>query len=102
MLFSKLRMSAETYLGTAVVNAVVSLPAAYNYSQRQAIKSAAAIGGLNVFRIISEPTAAAHAYGWITRVCLVICFILLYTALFPLRIALILFLFNITLILLDF
>ncbi|CAI9113268.1 OLC1v1013841C1 [Oldenlandia corymbosa var. corymbosa] len=54
---------AEAYLGTTVKNAVVTVPAYFNDSQRQATKDAGAIAGLNVLRIINEPTAAAIAYG---------------------------------------
>merc|ERR1719498_1300823 len=54
---------AESYLGDKVPNAVVTVPAYFNDSQRQATKDAGAIPGLNVLRIINEPTAAAIAYG---------------------------------------
>ena len=54
---------AENYLGQSVVNAVVTVPAYFNDSQRQATKDAGVIAGLNVLRIINEPTAAAMAYG---------------------------------------
>merc|ERR1719359_2731245 len=54
---------AESYLGKTVKNAVVTVPAYFNDSQRQATKDAGAIAGLNVMRIINEPTAAAIAYG---------------------------------------
>ena len=51
------------YLGTSVKNAVVTVPAYFNDSQRQATKDAGQIAGLNVLRVINEPTAAALAYG---------------------------------------
>lgn len=54
---------AENYLGTEVVNAVVTVPAYFNDAQRQATKDAGLIAGLNVLRIVNEPTAAAMAYG---------------------------------------
>lgn len=54
---------AENYLGQTIVNAVVTVPAYFNDSQRQATKDAGVISGLNVLRIINEPTAAAMAYG---------------------------------------
>lgn len=54
---------AEAYVGSEVKNAVVTVPAYFNDSQRQATKDAGAIAGLNVLRIINEPTAAAIAYG---------------------------------------
>ena len=63
MVLSKMKEVAEAYLGKEVKNAVVTVPAYYNYSQRQATKDAGAISGLNVLRIINEPTAAAIAYG---------------------------------------
>uniref|UniRef100_A0A7N2L6L2 Uncharacterized protein n=1 Tax=Quercus lobata TaxID=97700 RepID=A0A7N2L6L2_QUELO len=63
MVLSKMRETAEAYLGTTVKNAVVTVPAYFNDSQRQATKDAGVIAGLNVMRIISEPTAAAIAYG---------------------------------------
>ena len=63
MLLSKMKEVAEAYLGKEVKNAVVTVPAYYNYSQRQATKDAGAISGLNVLRIINEPTDAAIAYG---------------------------------------
>lgn len=55
--------AAEAFLGTTVKNAVITVPAYFNGSQRRATKDAAAIAGLNVMRIINEPTAAAIAYG---------------------------------------
>ncbi len=54
---------SESYLGTSVKNAVVTVPAYFNDSQRQATKDAGQISGLNVLRVINEPTAAALAYG---------------------------------------
>ena len=59
----KMKATAEAYLGTTVKDAVVTVPAYFNDSQRQATKDAGAIAGLNVLRIINEPTAAALAYG---------------------------------------
>ena len=63
MILSKMRGIAEAYLGSKVDEAVVTVPAYFNDSQRQATKDAAAIAGLNVMRITNEPTAAAVAYG---------------------------------------
>tara|TARA_B100000925_G_scaffold90767_1_gene65788 strand:+ start:1281 stop:3149 length:1869 start_codon:yes stop_codon:yes gene_type:complete len=63
MILSKLKESAEAYLNTTVTDAVVTVPAYFNDSQRQATKDAGAIAGLNIIRIINEPTAAAMAYG---------------------------------------
>lgn len=63
MILSKLKESAEAYLNTKVTDAVVTVPAYFNDSQRQATKDAGAIAGLNIIRIINEPTAAAMAYG---------------------------------------
>ena len=63
MVLLKMKETAENYLGTTVTDAVVTVPAYYNDSQRQATKDAGAISGLNVLRIINEPTAAAIAYG---------------------------------------
>jgi len=63
MVLIKMKEIAESYLGVAVPNAVVTVPAYFNDSQRQATKDAVAIAGLNVLRIINEPTAAAIAYG---------------------------------------
>ena len=54
---------AESYLGQKVTKAVVTVPAYFNDSQRQATKDAGTIAGLNVLRVINEPTAAAIAYG---------------------------------------
>ncbi|MBE6879123.1 MAG: molecular chaperone DnaK [Ruminococcaceae bacterium] len=63
MILSKLKADAEAYLGEKVTEAVITVPAYFNDSQRQATKDAGAIAGLNVRRIINEPTAAALAYG---------------------------------------
>lgn len=63
MVLSKMKEIAEAYIGRDVENAVVTVPAYFNDSQRQATKDAGAIAGLNVLRIINEPTAAAIAYG---------------------------------------
>ncbi|KAJ6768003.1 HEAT SHOCK PROTEIN 70KDA [Salix koriyanagi] len=63
MVLIKMREIAEAYLGTPIKNAVVTVPAYSNDSQRQATKDAGVIAGLNVMRIINEPTAAAIAYG---------------------------------------
>jgi len=63
MVLIKMREIAEAYLGKDVKNAVVTVPAYFNDSQRQATKDAGSIAGLNVLRIINEPTAAAIAYG---------------------------------------
>jgi L1 cell adhesion molecule like protein len=63
MVLTKMREIAEDYLGKKVKDAVITVPAYFNDSQRQATKDAGAIAGLNVLRIINEPTAAAIAYG---------------------------------------
>jgi len=63
MVLGKMRDIAENYLGTKVTNAVVTVPAYFNDGQRQATKDAGTIAGLNVIRILNEPTAAAIAYG---------------------------------------
>jgi len=63
MVLLKQKEIAETYLGKKVKDAVVTVPAYFNDSQRQATKDAGTIAGLNVQRIINEPTAAAIAYG---------------------------------------
>jgi molecular chaperone DnaK len=63
MILTKLKESAEAYLGGKVTDAVITVPAYFNDSQRQATKDAGKIAGLNVKRIINEPTAAALAYG---------------------------------------
>ncbi|KAI3975475.1 hypothetical protein MKX01_028767 [Papaver californicum] len=64
MVLIKMREIAEAYLGSSIKNAVVTVPAYFNDSQRQATKDAGAIAGLNIMRIINEPTAAAIAYGF--------------------------------------
>lgn len=63
MILTKLKGAAENYLGEKVTDAVVTVPAYFNDSQRQATKDAGKVAGLNVLRIINEPTAAALAYG---------------------------------------
>ena len=63
MVLTKMKEVAESYLGTEVKDAVVTVPAYFNDSQRQATKDAGAIAGLNIQRIINEPTAAPIAYG---------------------------------------
>jgi len=63
MVLTKMKDTAEAYLGDKVSNAVITVPAYFNDSQRQATKDAGLIAGLNVLRIINEPTAAAIAYG---------------------------------------
>lgn len=63
MILQNLKATAEAYLGTKVTDAVITVPAYFNDSQRQATKDAGRIAGLNVLRIINEPTAAALAYG---------------------------------------
>jgi heat shock protein 1/8 len=63
MVLTKMKETAEAFLGTQVKNAVITVPAYFNDSQRQATKDAGLIAGLNVLRIINEPTAAAIAYG---------------------------------------
>ncbi len=63
MILQKLKSDAEAYLGTTVTEAVITVPAYFSDSQRQATKDAGKIAGLNVQRIINEPTAAALAYG---------------------------------------
>lgn len=63
MVLTKMKEIAETYLGKDVKNAVVTVPAYFNDAQRQATKDAGTIAGLNVMRIINEPTAASIAYG---------------------------------------
>jgi heat shock 70kDa protein 1/2/6/8 len=64
MILGKMKQVAETYLGCAVKNAVVAVPAYFNNSQRQSTKDAGTIAGLNIIRIMDEPTAAAVAYGF--------------------------------------
>jgi len=63
MVLTKMKETAEAYLGKTVTNAVITVPAYFNDSQRQATKDSGTISGLNVLRIINEPTAAAIAYG---------------------------------------
>merc|ERR1712058_217405 len=63
MILGKMKETAEAYLGATVSNAVITVPAYFNDSQRQATKDAGIISGMNVLRIINEPTAAAIAYG---------------------------------------
>ena len=63
MVLSSMKETAEAYLGETVTDAVITVPAYFNDSQRQATKDAGKIAGLNVLRIINEPTAAAIAYG---------------------------------------
>ncbi|CAN1176888.1 Heat shock 70 kDa protein BIP1 [Linum perenne] len=64
MVLGKMKKTAESYLGKTVTGAVVTVPAYFNDAQRQATKDADTIAGLNVPRIINEPTAGALAYGW--------------------------------------
>lgn len=59
----KMKETSEAFLNTSVKNAVITVPAYFNDSQRQATKDAGQIAGLNVLRVINEPTAAALAYG---------------------------------------
>merc|ERR1712024_419180 len=63
MVLVKMKEIAEAYLGKEVKNAVVTVPAYFNDGQRQATKDAGSIAGLNVLRVLNEPTAAALAYG---------------------------------------
>jgi L1 cell adhesion molecule like protein len=63
MILGKMKETAEAFLGETVTDAVITVPAYFNDSQRQATKDAGVIAGLNVLRIINEPTAAAIAYG---------------------------------------
>jgi len=63
MILTKMKTIAEGYLGEKVTNAVITVPAYFNDAQRQATKDAGVIAGLNVLRVINEPTAAAIAYG---------------------------------------
>merc|ERR1711959_620217 len=63
MILTKMKEVGEAFVGKEVKNAVVTVPAYFNDGQRQATKDAGAIAGLNVLRIINEPTAAAIAYG---------------------------------------
>ncbi len=68
MILTKMKRTAEDFLGVKVVDAVITVPAYFSDSQRQATKDAGTIAGLNVMRIINEPTAAALAYGLDTKV----------------------------------
>ncbi|MHB8086001.1 MAG: molecular chaperone DnaK [Dehalococcoidia bacterium] len=63
MILQKLKLDAEAYMGEKVTDAVITVPAYFNDSQRQSTKDAGAIAGLNVIRIVNEPTASALAYG---------------------------------------
>jgi molecular chaperone DnaK (HSP70) len=63
MVLLKMKQIAESYLSTTITSAVVTVPAYFNDSQRQATKDAGSIVGLDVLRILNEPTAAALAYG---------------------------------------
>jgi len=63
IVLQKLKQAAEDYIGEKVSDAVITVPAYFNDAQRQATKDAGRIAGLNVLRIINEPTAAALAYG---------------------------------------
>ncbi|XWV26260.1 putative heat shock 70 kDa protein [Tupanvirus soda lake] len=63
MVLTKMKQTASAYLGVEVTDAVITVPAYFNDSQRQSTKDAGKIAGLNVLRIINEPTAAALAYG---------------------------------------
>jgi molecular chaperone DnaK len=63
MVLQKMKQTAEDYLGQSVTDAVITVPAYFNDAQRQATKEAGEIAGLNVLRIINEPTSAALAYG---------------------------------------
>ena len=63
MILQKLKADAEAYLGDKVTEAVITVPAYFNDSQRQATKDAGQIAGLKVLRVINEPTAASLAYG---------------------------------------
>ena len=69
MVLVKMKETAEAYLGFDIKDAVVTVPAYFNDSQRQATKDAGVISGLNVLRIINEPTAAAIAYGLDKKKC---------------------------------
>ena len=68
MVLQKMKKIAEDFLGTEVTEAVVTVPAYFNDSQRQATKEAGEVAGLNVRRIINEPTAAALPTAWISGV----------------------------------
>jgi molecular chaperone DnaK (HSP70) len=63
MILGKMKEIAETYLGQTIKKAVITVPAYFNDAQRRATKDAGTIAGLEVLRIINEPTAAAMAYG---------------------------------------
>ena len=63
MVLTKMKEVAESYLGGTVTSAVVTVPAYFNDAQRAATKDAGTIAGLNVLRVVNEPTAAALAYG---------------------------------------
>ena len=63
MILQKLKSDAEAYLGEKITQAVITVPAYFNDSQRQATKDAGEIAGLEVMRIINEPTSASLAYG---------------------------------------
>merc|ERR1712217_175793 len=63
MVLTKMKETAENYLGKEVKHAVITVPAYFSAAQRQSTKDAGAIAGMNVLRIINEPTAAAIAYG---------------------------------------
>lgn len=63
MILTKMKEAAEAYLGQKVTQAVITVPAYFNDAQRQATKDAGTIAGLEVMRIVNEPTAAALAYG---------------------------------------
>ncbi|KAG7177748.1 heat shock 70 kDa protein cognate 4-like [Homarus americanus] len=69
MVLSKLKETAEAHLGTTVMDAVITVPSKFNTCQRQATRDAGTVAGLNVLRIISEPTAAAIAYGLRKKFC---------------------------------
>ena len=68
MILQKLKQDAENYLGETISQAVITVPAYFSDSQRQATKDAGRIAGLEVLRIINEPTAASLAYDWIRRI----------------------------------
>jgi heat shock 70kDa protein 1/2/6/8 len=72
MVLVKMKETAEAYLGKTVKDAVITVPAYFNDSQRQATKDSGVIAGLNVLRIINEPTAAAIAYGLDKKVQLIL------------------------------
>ena len=72
MVLQKLKQSAEDYLGSKVEQAVITVPAYFNDAQRQATKDAGKVAGLEVLRIVNEPTAAALAYGLDKKKCKII------------------------------